>query len=196
MLIRQDLQALQALLYCVPPAHSRKSKGHSLCAEKGATIESYVYVIDDKQEQSLLGEQDAIRLGFVKLHPQGAAEAVSPDKPESEAQVSRSISYPKRSEFPQNGIVSGGETQAEIDANMKKLISQFPALFSAKTGKFQGQPIKIQVHLNATPVIQPPRHIPLHYVERLQSKIKLRSQVPISATWSLLTRNGTLRKSE
>ena len=34
----------------------------TLRAETGATIESYVYVIDDKQEQSLLGEQDAIRL--------------------------------------------------------------------------------------------------------------------------------------
>ena len=113
-----------------------KSKG----AEKGATIESYVYVIDDKQEQSLLGEQDVICLGIVKLHPQGAAEAVSPDKPESEAQVSRRISYPKRSESPQNDIVSVRETQPEIDANMKKLISQFPVLFSAKTGKFQGPP--------------------------------------------------------
>ena len=58
----------------------------TLRAEKGATIESYVYVIDDKREQSLPGEQDAICLGIVKLHPQGAAEAVSPDNPESEAQ--------------------------------------------------------------------------------------------------------------
>ena len=32
----------------------------TLCAEKGATIESYVYVVNDKREQSLLGEQDAI----------------------------------------------------------------------------------------------------------------------------------------
>ena len=93
-------------------AHSRKSKGHSSCW-KGATVELYVYVADDKQEQSLLREQDAIHLCIVKLHPQGAAEAVSPNKPESEAQVSRRNSYPKRSESPQNGIVSGGETQAE-----------------------------------------------------------------------------------
>ena len=143
----------------------------TLRAEKGATIESYVYVVYDKWEQSLLGEQDAIHLGIVKLHPQGAAEAVSPVNPESEAQISRRISYPKRSEAPQRGIVSGGETQAEIDANMKKFISQFPALFFAKTSKFQGPPIKIQVHPNATPMIQPPRHIPLHYVERLQTEI-------------------------
>ena len=144
----------------------------TLCAEKGATIESYVYVVDDKQEQSLLGEQNTIRLGIVKLHPQGAAEAVSLDKPESEAQVSRRISYPKRSESPQNGIVSGGGTQTEIDANMKKL--------SAKTGKFQGPPIKIQVHPNATPMIQQPQRIPLHYMERLQSEITKMSKDDIS----------------
>ena len=122
--------------YSLPPAHSRKVKV-TLHAGKG-TIESYVYVINDKREQSLLGEQDAICLGIVKLHPKGATEAVSPDKPESEAKISRRISYPKRSEPPQDGIVSGRETQAEIDTNMKKLISQFPALFSTKTGKFQG----------------------------------------------------------
>ena len=67
--------------------------------------------------------------------------------------------------------MSGGETQVKIDANMKKIISQFPALFSAKTGKFQGPPIKIQVHSNATPVVQPSLRIPLHYMERLQSEI-------------------------
>ena len=46
----------------------------TLCAENGATIESYIYVIDNKWEQSLLGEKDAICLGIVKLHPQGASE--------------------------------------------------------------------------------------------------------------------------
>ena len=185
--------------------HIQEKTKATLRAEKGATIESYVYVVNDKWEQSLLGEQDAIHLGIVKLHPQGAAETVSPDNPESEAQVSRRISYPKRSEAPQCGIVSSGETQAEIDANMKKLISQFPALFSAKTGRFQGPPIKIQVHPNATPMIQPPRRIPLHYVERLQIKINKMSmddiiegplELPISVTWSLQTKSGTLRRSE
>ena len=67
--------------------------------------------------------------------------------------------------------MSGGETQAEIDANMKKLISQLPDLFSAKSDKFQGPPVKIQVHPNATPTIQPPQCIPLHYVEWVQSEI-------------------------
>ena len=76
----------------------------------------------------------------------------------------------------QDGIVSGGETQAEIDANMKKVISQFPALFSANIGNFQGLPIKIQVHPNATYMIQLPRCIPLHYVEQFHSKVNKMSK--------------------
>ena len=76
--------------------------------------------------------------------------------------------------------MSGRETQAEINANMKKLISQFPALFAAKTGKFQGSPTKIQVHPNATPTTQPPRRIPLPYAEHLQSKINKMSKDDIT----------------
>ena len=147
-----------------------------LRAEKGATIESYDYVVSDKRERSLLEEQDVIHLGIVQLHPKGVTETVSPDKPESEVQVSRRISYPKRSETPQDVIVSGRETQAKIDFYMKKLISQFSALFSAKTGKLQGPPIKIQVHPNAIHVIQLPQCIPLHYVEQLQSEINKMSK--------------------
>ena len=111
----------------------------TLPEEKGATIKSYIYVVEDKREQSLLGDKDAIHLNIVKLHPQGVAE--------SEAQVSRRISYSKRTKSPKDGIMSGEETQAEMDANMAKLASQFPAFFSTKTGKFQGLPNKIQVHL-------------------------------------------------
>ena len=72
--------------------------------------------------------------------------------------------------------MSGGETQAEIDANMKKLISQFPVLVSTKTGKFQMPPVKIHFHPNATPMIQPHRCISLHYVERIQNEINKMSK--------------------
>ena len=61
------------------------------------------------------------------------------------------------------GNVSGGETQQEIDRNMNSLMKQFPDLFTNKTGRYKGEPIKIQVKPNAVPVIQPPRRIPLQY---------------------------------
>ena len=45
-----------------------------LTAERGATIDTWVYIVDDKREQSLLGEGADIRLGIVKLDLKGAIE--------------------------------------------------------------------------------------------------------------------------
>ena len=41
---------------------------------KKVPLLNHIYVADNKREQSLLGEKDAISLGTVKLHPQGAAK--------------------------------------------------------------------------------------------------------------------------
>ena len=65
MHICQDLQVLQAFWYSIPPIR-RKAKV-ILRAEKGAATETYI--VDDNREQSLLGEQDTILLGIVKLSP-------------------------------------------------------------------------------------------------------------------------------
>ena len=44
----------------------------TLQAENGAEIETWVYVVNDKNEQSLLGKADVIRLGIVQLNLKGA----------------------------------------------------------------------------------------------------------------------------
>ena len=50
-----------------------KSKAKvTLQAENGAEIETWIYVVNDKNEQSLLGKADAIRLGIVQLNHKGA----------------------------------------------------------------------------------------------------------------------------
>ena len=54
---------------------------------------------------------------------------------------------------------------------MQLILEQFPELFSNNMGKFKGDPIKINVRLNVNPVVQPPRRIPLHYVDRLHDEI-------------------------
>ena len=70
-----------------------RGKAHvNLTALKGAKIDKYVYIIDDPKEQSLLGEEDAKRLGLVKLNPKGAThEVISP------AETIKCISYPTKS---------------------------------------------------------------------------------------------------
>ena len=129
----------------------------TLTAERGAKIETWVYVMDDKKEQSLLGESDAVRLGIVKLDLKGATDEI----------VNRVMYTPKDKPTFYNG-----ETQKAIDKDMGDLIKDFPDVFSDKTGKFKGKPIKIQVNENAMPVIQPARRIPLQYTDRLEAELK------------------------
>ena len=104
-------------------------------AVSGAEILSYIYIVDDKNEQSLLDEKDAISLGIIHFNPEGAKVAVlhwddSADKPV------RSISYTTKTPSLPEGIISGGKTQQEIDTLMTNIVNKFPNLFSNKTGKF------------------------------------------------------------
>ena len=133
----------------------------TLTAERGAKIDTWVYVVNDKREQSLLGESDAVRLGIVKLDLKGSTE-----------EVIRRVSYIPKPDPPSIGIVSGNETQEEINKRMKAMISQFPSVFTDVTGKFQGEPIKIQLKLDTSPVIQPPCRVPMHYWERLRQELE------------------------
>ena len=54
---------------------------------------------------------------------------------------------------------------------MQQILEQFPESFSDNTRKFKGDRIKIHVRPNVNLVVQPPRHIPLHYVDRLHDEI-------------------------
>ena len=46
----------------------------TLTSERGAKIDTWVYVVNDKREQLLLGESDAVRFGIVKLDLKGSTE--------------------------------------------------------------------------------------------------------------------------
>ena len=131
----------------------------TLTAQRGAKITTWVYVVDDPKEQSLLGEEDATRLGIVKLDVLGAQEEVVQQI--SFMQETSSTTAPEH-------ISTDGRSQSEIDLNMGNIIEQFPNVFSNSTGKFKGRPIKLHIKPDAVPVIQPPRRIPLHYVSRLK----------------------------
>ena len=130
----------------------------------GATIESYVYVVDNAHEKLLLGKEDAPQLGIISLNLDGAQSEVH----YNDAEVMNHISWLKKTPAPTTGVISGWQTQAEIDESMRALTNTFPRLFQDKTSKFKGHPIKIQLHPNAMPVIQPPCRIPLHHMEPLE----------------------------
>ena len=134
----------------------------TLTAEKGASINTWVYVVNSQKETSLLGESDAVRLGIVAINLQGAETEV----------VIRKVEYIPKTSTPDDQAVSAGQTQSEIDRDMSKIKEKFSDVFSDKTGKFRGAQIRIQVEKDATPVIQPRRKIPLHYVDKLEEEIK------------------------
>ena len=71
-----------------------------------------------------------------------------------------------------DGIFSGGEARQAIDKRMQDIIKDFPSVFKDTTGRFRGEPIKIQVKSNAVSVIQAPRRILLHYRERAKAELE------------------------
>ena len=131
-----------------------------LKAEAGAVIETFVYVNDDATESSLLGEKDAQRLGIVTICPEGAPEEVEV----------RKIKYSTKEELSKTKKAQR-HSQEEVERNMQRIAGEHLRVFQG-IGKFKGAPIKIQVEDGATPVIQPPRRIPMHYREPLREHLK------------------------
>ena len=132
----------------------------TLTAERGASINTWIYVVNSEKESSLLGETDAIRLGIVKLDLKGAAEEV------------RQITYIPRKEPKDGEIVSGQQTQHEIDETMQQIRVEYGNIFSDSTGKIKEAPIKIQYDKNAKPVIQRRRKIARNYLDPLPEELK------------------------
>ena len=127
----------------------------TLTAEAGAKINTWAYVVKDKKEQSLLGKSDAERLGIIKLNPRGATAEV----------VNQIKEIPKAEQLAKKSFVEDPERS-------ESFIREFPRLFSNRTGKFKGKPIKIHVKPDAVPVIQGARRIPMHYIEPTKREIK------------------------
>ena len=99
----------------------------NLTAQKGAQIDTYVYIIDDPKEQSLLGEEDAKRLGIVKLNPEGATHEVIPP-----AETIKRISYPTKSKYDSNN-----KDETAHETNSRAIIDkQFPEQFSNNSQNF------------------------------------------------------------
>ena len=49
----------------------------NITAEKGAQIDTFVHNLDYEEEQSLRQKEDALRLGIIRLHKEGASHEVS-----------------------------------------------------------------------------------------------------------------------
>ena len=71
----------------------------------------------------------------------------------------------------QEGIVSGGQTQAQIDATMKEIVEEHSEVFKGM-GRAKVPPIHIQLKEGAIPVLQGKRPIPIQLRDATLKKLK------------------------
>ena len=129
-------------------------------AENGARIDTWMFIHKSNSEKSLLGKEDAIKLGIVTLNLKGATEATCDTIDIQNVQCA-----------PEDPVNGTDEDRDDLVAKMKQLTLKYSAVFTEKTGKYIGPPIKVQVNEHISPVVQPLRRIPLNYVERTKAAI-------------------------
>ena len=131
-----------------------------LTNNRGKTHLTRVYV-KKGQEESLLGKEDAIALGLLKLSKDGDY----PDEPV------RCITTETLHDLIKDGEVSGGQTQAQIDPVMEEILEGNKEIFQGM-GRAKVPPIHIQVKEDAVPIIQGKRPIPIQLREATLKKLK------------------------
>ena len=116
------------------------------------------------QKESLLGKIDAEALGIIKIDKKGSSPSISKD--EGVARLKPTIKTEKKS-----GVMSGGQDQATIDKNMKKIEEEFKDLFTG-IGKVQMEPIHIFIKEGVKTVAQKQRTVARHYMEPLKKHLE------------------------
>ena len=124
--------------------------------QAGGTIKTRLYVVEGERE-SLLGKDDAIALGMIKVNPQGQEKCELSDR-------IRCLTEEKLKPKITDGIVSGGQTQAQTDQEMKKIVEENKAVFQGM-GRAKFEPIQIQMRPEAVPRAQGRRPIPPQFEE-------------------------------
>ena len=115
-----------------------------LTNEEGKAHRTTVYIVEGEQE-SLLGKEDAQKLGIIKVNRRGD----KPDKTDTVGCIS-----PEMLKDPiKEGEVSGGQTQAQIDASMEELAAKHEGVFKGM-GRAKIDPIHIEILDDAVPVAQ------------------------------------------
>ena len=147
----------------------------TLQAKGGACTTTIVYVVKGAKE-SLLGLRDGEALGIIKIQPEG--------------ETVRQLDTVIREKDPaDDDVVSGNQTQAEIDRSMEEIVSKFPKVFKGLGRATKVPPIQIEVDPSFPPVQQKLRPIPIHYKEKL--KKHLQELVQEGVVTPLQCENGT-----
>ena len=150
--------------YGAPQAHHLPVAARAkvtIQAEKEATTETYVYIVDDQSVESLLGRQDGIALGILSITPAGAPHADT-------TTVHRLLLTPKT---PHADNYSDTRQPSALQNDIQKIVGQHQHMFQG-VGKAKNQVVDIPLKADARPYIQPPRPIPFHFHPQLQKYLK------------------------
>ena len=140
-----------------------------LKAKAGATITTYVFVNDSDRDSSLLGKMDAVRLGIIKVNLKGEPAEVDPNGDTEVEKVNR-IKMTKLGDVKEDTPAKAKQYK-ETQKKMGEIVKEYQDIFGG-VGKYEGPEVKIQLKEDVIPVIQPPRRIPLHYVQPLKDHLK------------------------
>ena len=128
--------------------------------ERGLQVRTIVYVVKG-QTESLLGKRDGEALGIVRIDNKGA-------RPQERL---NHITQVKKELKVGAGVVSGGETQIQIDVKMVGMVEEYKDLFQG-IGKVKLAPIHIFTKEGRTPVAQKQRQVAHHYMEPLRQHLQ------------------------
>ena len=109
----------------------------------------------------MLGKEDGIQLGILNINPDGRM-------PEEKV---RCITPEILQDTIKDGIVSDGQTQAQIDASMAQITDDYKEVFIGM-GRAKVPPIHIEMKEDARPITQPKRPIPIQLREATIKKLK------------------------
>ena len=139
--------------------------GRSKCrimAQCGQVVNTMVYVVAGETE-SLLGLKDGEALGIIQIKPEGQEK--------NEEDTVRQLYNMPRQEYPKSGVISGGQTQVEIDRVMEELIRPHQKVFQG-IGAALVDPIHIEVDERVKAVQQKRRPIAIHYLDKFKDHIE------------------------
>ena len=144
--------------YSLPILGRTKCRLKATCGQEVRTL---VYVVAGETE-SLLGLKDAQALGIVKINLEGQLMA--------ETEGVRQL-YDMPRQVPGSGVVSGGQTQEEIDLLMTELVKPFQQVFQG-IGAAKVEPVHIEVDKTVKPVQQKRRPIAINYLDMFKEHIE------------------------
>ena len=132
-----------------------------LRAKAGKEVLTMVYVVAGETE-SLLGLKDGESLGIIKIKPEGEQAAGV----ETVAQM-----YDVAKQQPRCGVISGEQTQDQIDRSMQEIVGPHMKVFQG-IGQATVEPVHIEIDSKVKPVQQKRRPIAIHYRERFQEHLE------------------------